>query len=451
MIRELQLASFMKEKISFLAMLARDMASLLGTYLIDEDPNEETEIEDRDVAELVASLESMERDPGLWGDPESINWLPRHSYAGMLQSSLDEYYRQNDSVIRTDNLYGEKLRDDPLRSTNLTPIVKSGTRKVGRFRLSRKDPRWVLVLKAKAIKRRRGAAKFPDNSGNSTLLDGQARLVLIGDWGSGIPQAIKVAREIWNVHLLPDLGRNELHVAHLGDVYYAGLAGEYTRNFLRDWPVPRGQEKYVNSWCLPGNHDMFSGGHGFFDMLKDARFTCQNKSSYFLLENAHWQVFGLDTSFDPRDFTGDTGELYGEQAAWVAQKRAMAPKKKCLILTHHQPFSVYDHVEENLERRLRPIRSLGHIDAWFWGHEHRCAVYDKHEGVRFPVLLGHGGFPEKPRKKRLGAPRLNYEWTSVDKAGFLIFGFAVLDFDAGQINVRLVDEDGKLEHQFTIV
>jgi len=274
-------------------------------------------------------------------------------------------------------------------------------------------------------------------------------MILVGDWGSGIPKAIKVSREIWK-HLQPYLGARELHVVHLGDVYYAGLPSEYQRNFLPHWPVPNGSENDVGSWCLAGNHDMYSGGHGFFDMLKDPRFARQNQSSYFLMENEHWQVFGLDTSFDPRDFSGDIGELYGEQAAWVAQKRAASPEKRCLILTHHQPFSAYDEIEENLERRLRPIRSLGQIDVWFWGHEHLCAVYDVHDNIRYPVLLGHGGFPEKPKQKRLGAPTISYEWLSTDASGFLLFGFAVLDFDARQITVRLVDENGLECHQFII-
>ena len=52
----------------------------------------------------------------------------------------------------------------------------------------------------------------------------------------------------------------------------------------------------VFSWTVPGNHDMYTGGHGFYHMLnKDNRFIGQNGCSYFLLENDYWQIFGLDT------------------------------------------------------------------------------------------------------------------------------------------------------------
>ena len=53
------------------------------------------------------------------------------------------------------------------------------------------------------------------------------------------------------------------------------------------------------------------------------------------------------------------GELYGEQAAWVANKRATVGNKKCLMLTHHQPFSAYEPVAENLKRRRRPSQRIG--------------------------------------------------------------------------------------------
>jgi hypothetical protein len=76
---------------------------------------------------------------------------------------------------------------------------------------------------------------------------------------------VDVARTAWNTFLLPEVGRRDLHV-HLGDVYYAGLKKEYASNVSKRWPVPVGYEKNVRSWAIPGNHDMYSGGHGFFTL-----------------------------------------------------------------------------------------------------------------------------------------------------------------------------------------
>src|SRR4029077_14506615 len=136
----------------------------------DEGPEE---IDDRDIAELIGSLEAMELDVDLQSDQRSNIWLPRNAYAAILQSSLDEDYRRNGSVMLEENKFGEKLRNDPLVSANLTSLANWTNSKAGRLRLNNRDPRWVLVLKAKAIKRRRGRAKFPDNSSGSTQLSSQ--------------------------------------------------------------------------------------------------------------------------------------------------------------------------------------------------------------------------------------------------------------------------------------
>ena len=450
MIAQLQAPGFMREKIRFLAMLARDLrtsiAELGDLDFFDEGPED---LDESDAAELVGSMEALDSDETLYRD--GAYWMPRNAYAAMLQSSLDLYYRVNDSVGAVDSPFGEALREDPLVPASLTPVHGGGVTQLRQaFRMNKRDPRFALVLQAKNIKRRKGTPPFPDNSGRTARLSAKARVLLFGDWASGMPDAVTLARTMWSHYLQPELGRRELHVVHLGDGYYAGLARDYRLRFLPHWPVPAAFAQQVSSWNLAGNHDMYSGGHGYFAMLKDPRFAAQHQSSYFLLENDRWQVFGLDTSFDPRDWKGDIGELYGEQSAWVAQKRDLAPNKKCVLLTHHQPFCAYSVIKEQLERRLRPVQNAHQIDAWFWGHEHLCAVYDSHNNIRYPVLLGHGGFPEKPKSRVPGAPPMKYEWLATGSSGDVLFGFAVLDFDDARIDVQLVDQNGKVHYKFAI-
>ncbi|PYO99687.1 MAG: hypothetical protein DMD60_01130 [Gemmatimonadetes bacterium] len=265
-----------------------------------------------------------------------------------------------------------------------------------------------------------------------------------------MPDAVTVAKTIWNRHLQPELGRRELHVIHLGDAYYAGMPTDYKHRFLPQWPVPPGCQYQVGSWTLAGNHDMYSGGYGFFALLKDPRFSAQHESSYFLLQNDHWQVFGLDSSFDPRDYKGNIGELYGEQAAWVAQKRDSGGARKCLVLTHHQPFCAYSVIAEHLSRRLLPVLDAHQINSWFWGHEHLCAVFEPHKNIQYPVLLGHGGFPERLKAKLPGAPPMKFEWLHQGPSNDVLLGFAVLDFDGPRIDVQLVDQNGVERHRFDI-
>ena len=99
----------------------------------------------------------------------------------------------------------------------------------------------------------------------------------------------------------------EQHVIHLGDVYYSGWPEEYEDHFLPNWPVAPGQEDRYGSRCLNANHDMFSGGH-FDHLLKDERFRRQRSArqptSYFSLENDHWQILGLDSAWQDGDLAG---------------------------------------------------------------------------------------------------------------------------------------------------
>jgi hypothetical protein len=99
----------------------------------------------------------------------------------------------------------------------------------------------------------------------------------VGDWGTGLGRARQVA-----VHMQEEIagalaeGR-EAHAIHLGDVYYSGLASEDQRRFLAYWPVTAAQAASgVTSWSLNGNHDMYSGGYGYFGtLLADPRFAAQ--------------------------------------------------------------------------------------------------------------------------------------------------------------------------------
>ena len=46
------------------------------------------------------------------------------------------------------------------------------------------------------------------------------------------------------------------------------------------------------------------------------------------------------------------------------------------------------------------LKSSTPVDAWFWGHEHRCAVYGGFHNIAYPALIGHGGVPVYMSKKK---------------------------------------------------
>ena len=113
---------------------------------------------------------------------------------------------------------------------------------------------------------------------------------------------------------------------------------EYKKRFLPYWPVRENERDRVSSWCLNGNHDMYSGGFGYFDfLLADPRFARQQGSSYFSLRNDHWHILGLDTAYKDES-------LHGRQPEWV-ESELTSSGRAGLLLSHHQLFSAYDPVK----------------------------------------------------------------------------------------------------------
>lgn len=192
---------------------------------------------------------------------------------------------------------------------------------------------------------------------------------------------------------------------------------------------------------------------------KDKRFALQEGSSFFNLENQDWQVLGLDTAWEAPDWRGEKGALMDPQAQWVMEKLDEPPARKTLLLSHHQLFSAYEGGSPELEAKLRNVLSTGRIDAWFWGHEHRCVLYKANykeefsKGVRFGRCIGHGGVPVYANERQLPEP-IEYEYQEpLPEKGWerwARFGFAVLDFDGGRIHVRYIDETG-YEHKKEII
>src|SRR5204863_168298 len=172
--------------------------------------------------------------------------------------------------------------------------------------------RWVNCLFAMALRKAEGRRKFSEDPAPTVRLADRVRLVVVGDWGTGVLRAQRVAEQI---DAVLDQGRRaglEQHLIHLGDVYYSGWADEYEKRCLNYWPVDPGDADAIGSWSLNGNHDMYSGGDGYFDtLLADPRFERQQRSSWFELESGDWKVLGLDTAYDDHD-------LRDPQADWVA-------------------------------------------------------------------------------------------------------------------------------------
>jgi hypothetical protein len=264
---------------------------------------------------------------------------------------------------------------------------------------------------------------------------GPLRIAVAGDWGTGTLESETVAKNM--------LACFPHYTLHLGDVYYMGEGGEIQENCLgksRDgytgvyWPLGS-----LGSFALMGNHEMYSGGQGYFtDFLiklgrlnADRTILSPQSASFFCLEAEHWLILGLDTGYHSGGvpaFTSIPGvnaipflnvdaRFDDKMLDWLRRTmdslRAKGTPKSVLLLTHHQPISSFEHAFEKPPRQLAKMGFLNGQDfVWLYGHEHRLTVYNKQVIANslkvYPRCIGHSGMPVEVTKVSKPDPNILY-------------------------------------------
>jgi 3',5'-cyclic AMP phosphodiesterase CpdA len=390
--------------------------------------------------------------------------MPRDAYLSFVQAALE---RRLEEIRLTSSGGGGTGRGGPEAADGSS--IQLGDQLFDQF--GPDDFGWITTVVEDAITKLDGGKRAFGMTPAEHRLAGRARLVLLADWGTGTPRAKRIAELAgqW----LDQERAIERHLIHLGDVYYCGLSAEYQARFLGDWPaLGRGG---VWSWNLNGNHDMYSGGQGYFDVISSGSFAQQQGTSCFRLFNEYWQFVALDTAYADND-------LYDAQLPWLARwvepieaagqtGTAASSAPRTVLLSHHQLGSAraQDSVGPGIRDKTAPVRDAGRIHAWFWGHEHRAFIYEPYLGVACPVCLGNGGVPEllsaqltlvsafgwirarlseliARSKHRVAAPVVQYQPATpdVDSDGLAWekLGFVVVDIDGATGSATYVDEDG---------
>lgn len=219
------------------------------------------------------------------------------------------------------------------------------------------------------------------SSDDPEIIPNNVRMALISDWGTGLYGAPSIQQTI-----AAKCGNFDV-IMHLGDVYYAGALKETQQRFLDLWPAcPNAINRALN-----GNHEMYSGGWAYFDTtLKNFN----QKPSYFAWQNDHWLLIGLDTAC--LDFDIDK-----EQLRWLTQLIAKAGGRRVILFSHHQLYSQLDHQGPKLASSLGRLLVQKSIHFWYWGHEHRCVLYDPHPDFNLVArCTGNGGMPQRRGKEK---------------------------------------------------
>ena len=234
---------------------------------------------------------------------------------------------------------------------------------------------WVWSL-TKWVDRKEAHPILRPKTTTPDTLSGDLRVALAADWGTGLYGAVTFAKTVRQM-----AGAKKFDIAmHLGDVYYSGTEDEIEERFLKVWP----NDAATINRALNGNHEMYSGGTGYFKNLLPK---FNQESSYFAIQNEHWLLVGLDTAYVDHDM--DT-----TQVAWLNTVVEQRGSRKIVLFSHQQPFSQLDAQGPKLQAALRHLLEAKRIRAWYWGHQHDCIVYDEHKkwGM-FGRCLGNGGIP----------------------------------------------------------
>jgi hypothetical protein len=367
---------------------------------------------------------------------EEAAFFARNPATSLLQTSLDEETRKAGFLARVWRF----LR-------RLFHIQKFGPT----------DVDWVTrIALAMAARAAKGNHAFnPKPAEHDDTAAPHVRLVIVGDWGSGLKHARWVSKLMAKQVSDALADGISVHVVHLGDVYYSGDHDEYRRRVLKPglWPVTEAQaQQGVTSWSLNGNHDMYSGGYGYFEtLLGDPRFSNQRSgdgkpTSFFRLRLSDWDIVGLDTSWDTDIWTfGAKGVLQDPQADVLAGW--IEPGRKVMLLSHHQYVSVYDKEDLGPELGQKLGHLLPNVTAWLWGHEHRCMAFTGHPFMR---CIGHGGIPTLPKTPDPPPPppglwKLSGDWKNRDGT-WANFGYAVVDIKGPDATISYFDDKGDPAH-----
>jgi hypothetical protein len=387
----------------------------------------------------------------------------RHPLAGLAQAHLSEAANQvnhntlGDALPAVVNVFGEG-----------NPIV------------------WAPVLVNILLQHLLPKAVFKTATDAESFIKipNQCSIALLGDWGADNDHAQRIAALV--------RARNPDIAIHLGDIYYAGTEYE-TERFLANWPMADPGKSYA----LNGNHEMYSLGIPYFNTLLPA---FGQEASYFTLYNDNWQIHGLDTAYVPFSIDGDVQvtpppnfwqRIIGSISAavpflghenfqrtpdarlktqwdWLQQKITANPKKKNIFLSHNQPVSAYLPEFQagaflyNEFWKLRETIPAGMhaVWAWFFGHEHKCTIYDDTQTEFRARLIGHGSIPHT-RQTLVEAAKdetktsctavftmndrpLENDVLGIKGLDLAISGFAILTLDGPDAFVEYINEDGSL-------
>ena len=334
------------------------------------------------------------------------------------------------------------------------------------------DVMWTVVLLYYAFYKYiypKGVHPFvvkPQGEPKPTLPPLNAKIAIIGDWGTGAWKDGKLSKApaqlvVDGVEALkPD------YVIHLGDVYYAGTSNEERRNLvglLKDKALGK-------LYTMNSNHEMYDGANGLYkEAIASGLFPDQLGRTFFSIDIGDWILVGLDSAYFDDSALYMDGSLYKDKDTSPQYKFLNAISKQgkpILLMTHHNGIGIKDHkftVNTKLWNQVTDCLDGNMPDLWYWGHVHNGIVYNT-EKLSFPdtkipksttgkipqfrccghasIPFGNGsGFYTKEGGKKVMRDELEYyahtplnaSDPTLSQRERVLNGFAVIDINGSEI------------------
>jgi hypothetical protein len=278
-------------------------------------------------------------------------------------------------------------------------------------------------------------------------------IALVSDWATDTEESRAIGLKV---------DKHEAdYTIHLGDTYFVGTHKEIQQSFdpaNSFWPYGE-----IGSFALPGNHEMYSNGDPYYHSLLPWMGLHYPKrlpqqASYVCLENDYWRIIGLDTGYRSvsiplLEMMISHADLHHEELEWLNHDLKLREDNRGLIfLTHHQNVSSFSRNYPVPGQQLGEIIGSDRKVLWFWGHEHRFAMYGKYappDGVSsYGRCIGHGGMPidleKHPEKIKPDEKNLvlydNRPRTQINNTDLGHNGYALLKIDQANLEVEYYDE-----------
>jgi hypothetical protein len=290
-------------------------------------------------------------------------------------------------------------------------------------------------------------------------LNSKVRVALVGDWGTGGKPAVQVLKHIasWQ----PDV------FIHLGDIYYSGTPAECASNFTSFInSILRSGNPDLAAYTLSGNHDMYCGGVGYYDLIQHLNpGPWKQPASFFCLRSVDekWQLLAMDTGlhdYSPLEVDDAVTFVEEDELEWHCARLKEFPGRT-ILLSHHQLFSAFSpigKVDQNGQRSasnpyllkaFNSMTSCGRISAWFWGHEHTLSIYEPFAGLQRGRCLGHGAVPVSALDILYApiacldiTPKIVPNTRLQQQGSVYAHGYAVLAFDADACSAEYYQDVG---------